>query len=71
MGEDWEGLYINGKLKVEAHEILAEEALEIVFDFIDEGKTLEDSHFMRVDVDQNWLEEQDSLPNNYMDIPLF
>ena len=55
-GEDWEGLYINGKLVYENHNIRADEIITIL-----------DQHGLEatcIEVDDAWLMEKGRLPKD-------
>ena len=39
--DDWEALYINGKLVAEAHNLQAEEITQAIVDFLNDGSTSE------------------------------
>ena len=54
---DWEGLYINGKLKFEGHEIRREDLLEVLDIDIEER-----------DAEENWLENRGNLPEYLKDV---
>lgn len=62
MADDWEGMYIDGKLMKEGHIIDAYEALEIIREI---GMTFTLSMF---NVDDDWLSEIGSLPENLGDV---
>ena len=56
-GDDWEGLYINGNLVTEGHQITNEELLEILG--VDFNTSL---------ADIDWLEERGSFPEKLTDV---
>jgi hypothetical protein len=56
-GDDWEGIYIDGKLVREGHSIDSDDVLEALgIDYVSRG------------VNQEWLEEMGSLPDNLSDV---
>lgn len=55
--DDWEGLYVDGILRCEGHSIQIEYALKAV------GVVMES-----IRPDQEWLEENGSLPVNLSDV---
>lgn len=56
-GDDWEGVYINGKLVTEGHHVRIDELLQLLG--IDGGQ---------IYADDAWLAEQGSLPENLEDV---
>lgn len=64
--EDWQGLYVNGWLKIEGHSISTYQVIYIVASYLKEAKdfTLEE-----LVVNQEWMEEQGDLPNKFYGIP--
>ena len=54
-GEDWEGLYLNGKLIEQNHKISCVDMLKLL------GQSV-------VYVDLDWLEEKGTLPENLSDV---
>jgi len=58
-GDDWEGLYIDGKLVTEGHAITVEEFAEII------GVEFNESF-----ADIDWLQEEGSLPEKLEDVKL-
>mgnify|MGYP001568430032 FL=1 len=57
-GEDWTGVYLNGRLLVQNSSILAKDILKHL------GYEIED-----MEVDQEWLEDQGELPIQLKNIP--
>ena len=60
-GDDWTGLYINGKLVTEGHSISLKETLDIA---VETPPT--EVHWREVNL--NWLEHFGSLPTNIYDV---
>ena len=58
-GDDWKGVYIDGKLRYESHSIRPEELLRLL------GINCRD-----FECDLNWLEEEGNLPENLDDVKL-
>ena len=58
-GDDWKGLYVNGKLAYEGHSITPKEILDAI------GIESE-----WVAVDPDWLESRGSLPENLSEVVL-
>jgi hypothetical protein len=67
--DDWEGMYVDGTLCTESHHIDSEDILECVKNKVE---TLEDGitafEYVISYVNQEWMEEQGSLPLNISDI---
>jgi hypothetical protein len=64
-GEDWRGLYLNGKLVLQDHSIDLEYALNFI---IKNGAGI--TSFKAIECDDNWLEENHELPTNLADAKL-
>lgn len=62
-GDDWCGLYRNGRLSLEGHSLPIGEVMRSIEN---QGSI----HYHEFEVDQTWLENQGSLPSNLGDIPL-
>jgi hypothetical protein len=61
-GDDWEGVYVNGILKVEGHDThneLRDIILGMAGDVVD---------FKMMDADLDWLEEVGNLPKSIDDV---
>ena len=56
--DDWEGLYINGKLVLEDHSLLAVDVLDAI--------SLEDCE--AYDADEDWLFTRGTLPQDFKDV---
>ena len=67
--DDWAGLYINGILKAEGHEITFENGFNIVCKEISDKAIGSYIKFDSIHVDYDWMEKQGSLPNKFEDIP--
>jgi hypothetical protein len=61
-GEGWQGLYIDGRLTVEEHNISVERALEHAFNY---GPV---TSLRVVYPDENWLDDRGSLPEEFCDV---
>ena len=64
--DDWQGLYINGDLKIEGHEISMYQAIHIV------AKYCLDTNKVRIEkiyLNQEWVEDNGNLPNKFSEIP--
>ncbi|MBS3648733.1 hypothetical protein KEU06_08835 [Pseudaminobacter sp. 19-2017] len=64
-GDDWVGLYANGKLVMEGHEIQPMELLEWL---VGSGQTI--AKVESVEPDMDWLADRGSFPNDYADVVL-
>lgn len=69
VGDDWDGLYVHNVLVDEGHKIDFKEGFEIICRHIDEIESVDSIHFSTYSVNQDWLEEQGSLPEKFEDIP--
>ena len=69
LGEDWEGIYINNVLVDERHKIRFRDGFETVCRHINEVESSEYIQFSTYDIDQDWLEDQGSLPKKIENIP--
>jgi hypothetical protein len=58
-GDDWKGVYIDGKLRYEGHNIRPEELLKLL------GINCRD-----FECDLNWLEDLGNLPEDLKDVKL-
>lgn len=52
-GDDWQGLYVDGKLKTEDHTLLVEDVLNNL-----------GIRFTRLNADIDWLHERGALPED-------
>lgn len=59
-GDDWEGLYINGKLVYENHIISASTVLEILEAW--------DVKAARIEIDDGWIMNRGTLPEDAADV---
>lgn len=66
VADDWQGIYVNGDLKGEEHEIDLMESLTIIAEHWLSGDTLEVS---KLYIDQDWIEDCGSFPRLFSDIP--
>lgn len=69
VGEDWEGIYINNVLADEGHRIRFKNGFEVICNYINEIESVDNIQFSKYDIDQDWLEEQGSLPEKFEIIP--
>lgn len=69
IADDWQGLYVNGILKFEAHRVDADIVLEAVKREVTDCDGINNFKYAISLVDQNWMEEQGSLPEYIKDIP--
>lgn len=56
--DDWQGIYVNGKLVDETHRLRLSDILSIL------GVDYDD-----ISVDQDWMESHGHLPKDFRDIP--
>lgn len=64
--DDWEGLYINGILRIENHHIDVFTALQVIQGWWIYGdKPISRKYY----VDSEWMEDHGSLPVSFDDIP--
>lgn len=68
-GDDWEGLYINGKLEKEGHRIDFSNGMKVIAEYINNEMSASEIKFMNYYVNQEWLEDEGSFPENFRDIP--
>lgn len=69
VGEDWEGIYIHNVLANEGHRIRFKDGFDTVCRHINEVESAEYIQFSTYDIDQDWLEDQGSLPEKFENIP--
>lgn len=66
-GEDWQGLFIDGDLRLEEHELETIDVLkEIAWSWRD-GYKLSVKVY---EVNQDWLEDEGNFPNKFSAIPV-
>jgi hypothetical protein len=58
-GDDWEGLYIDGKLETEGHSLSPSDIFKVL-----------DIRVTNHDLDDEWICEQGSLPENFDEVKL-
>ena len=63
-GDDWQGLYVDGMLAAEDHNVSASEALKVVSVYSCKFS------FKEVIVDYDWLANQGSMPDSEEDLVL-
>ncbi|MEG1567897.1 MAG: hypothetical protein RR347_09465 [Anaerovoracaceae bacterium] len=66
VADDWQGIYVNGLLKEEEHEISIMEFLNIIVEDWESDDKLEVCKFY---IDQDWVEDYGNFPNSFTDIP--
>lgn len=71
IGDGWEGIYIYNMLVYEAHNIKFEQGFGIVCDHINEVESPKHIQFSIYSIDQDWLENEGKLPENFEDIPSY
>lgn len=65
-GDSWEGLYISGKLILENYSLDVYQILKTIQGcFMSGDKPIASMYFINAE----WLVEQGSLPNDFLDIP--
>ena len=69
VGEDWEGIYIHNVLTDEGHRISFKDGFDTICRHINEVESAEYIQFSTYDIDQDWLEDQGSLPEKFESIP--
>ena len=69
IGEDWEGLYIRNVLVDEGHRIRFDDGFKFICNHINYVKGVESIQFSIYGIDQDWLEDQGSMPEKFKDIP--
>lgn len=57
IGDDWEGVYLDGKLKAEGHHVTLREFVELL-----------GLEFETVEADDVWLDNMASLPEDLNDV---
>lgn len=66
LGDDWDGLYIDGKLVEQGHSIQPAEAMRAVLNDITPPLTRGDVEVR--EVDYSWLEDRGSLPDEISEV---
>ncbi len=59
-GDDWEGLYVNGELACEGHEVSPEDVAAVF-----------ERHLDRIYVDPFWLQQRGYLPKNLTEVKAY
>lgn len=62
LGDDWEGVYLNGKLKHQGHSI---SAMELANTLVNYGRVMS---VQVTEPDEEWLQEQGRLPDKLSDV---
>lgn len=57
-GDDWSGIYIDGKLVTEGHSIPFHDLMEVLTEHVPTGI----DYWTALDVDDKWLQNEGSLP---------
>lgn len=68
VGEDWEGLYINNTLVDECHNMPFRDGFNAICKYINEIESVSSIQFTTYSINQDWLEDEGSLPRNFEDI---
>ena len=66
IADDWQGLYVNGFLQEESHEISTIDVLSNMARLYESG---EDLFVEQIIINQDWIEECGSFPIEFEDIP--
>ena len=69
LGEDWEGIYIQDKLIEEGHRIRFRDGFEAFCEYFNNVEGANAIEFSTYDIDQDWLEDEGSLPEYFESIP--
>ena len=62
LGDDWNGLYIDGKLEIENHSLSAYQALQTL------SLNSHDFQLDQIVADEEWLEQKGCLPEELSDV---
>lgn len=68
-GEDWQGLYINNVLEDEEHSLSVNIVVKQIADYINQFGIEDGISCYFYEIDQEWMEEQGGLPQDFTDIP--
>lgn len=69
VGDDWEGIYINNVLVDESHNFRFERGFKNICKHINEVESVDTIQFSTYYINQDWLEDEGSLPEKFDDIP--
>jgi hypothetical protein len=69
VADDWQGLYIGGILAEEGHKIQTDDLLEHIKQHVAMCDGISDFEYVVLHVNQEWMEDQGSLPQFIKDIP--
>jgi len=65
--DDWQGLYFNGELRVEAHKVTFLDMLDIIIPKMQGYKNT--VLYQEIYINQEWMEDRADLPDCLIDIP--
>lgn len=68
-GEDWQGLYINNVLEDDGHSLSVNIVVKQIADYINQLGVEDGISCYFYEIDQEWMEEQGGLPQDFNDIP--
>lgn len=68
-GEDWQGLYINNVLEEDRHSLSINVVIKRIADYINQLGIEDGISCYFYEIDQEWMEEQGELPQDFNDIP--
>ena len=68
-GEDWQGIYINNVLEDEEHSLSVNIVVKQIADYINQLGIEDGISCYFYEIDQEWMEEQGELPQDFNDIP--
>ena len=66
--DDWEGLYIDGKLILEGHSLSAVDVLDAIWEHRTPGFGLRVTSYEAHDADEDWMFTQGTLPVDFEDV---
>lgn len=69
VGEDWEGIYIYNVMAYEGHKIRFKDGFNVICKHINEIENVDTIQFSTYYINQDWLENEGSLPEKFEDIP--
>lgn len=69
IGEDWQGLYINNILVDECHNLPFRDGFSAICKYVNEVDSVDSIQFTTYSINQDWMEDEGSLPKNFEDIP--
>lgn len=69
IAEDWQGIYLQGKLEGEGHKVSFRDGFELVCDYVNQVEGVDNIEFATYEIDQEWMENEGSLPEYFSTIP--